>query len=74
MAYIRVIRDMYHGVKTSVIIVGGDTEHFSADVGLHKGVALSPFLFAIVIDELTRNVQGAVPWCMLFAMKYRVNR
>ena len=36
-------------------------------IGLYQGSALTPFLFTIVTDELTREIQDDVPWCMLFA-------
>jgi hypothetical protein len=28
---------------------------------------LSPYLFALAIDEVTGHIQGDTPWCMLFA-------
>jgi hypothetical protein len=31
-----------------------------------KDVVLSPYLFAIVMDEVTRDMQGDISWCMLF--------
>ncbi|XP_049364482.1 uncharacterized protein LOC125829275 [Solanum verrucosum] len=67
MIYIRAIKDMYGGAKTRVRTVGGDSEHFPAEMGLHQGSVLSLFLFALVMDELTRSIQERVPWCMLFA-------
>ena len=44
----------------------GGTDDFPIDIGLHQGVALSSFLFTIVMDELTRGIQDEIPWCMLF--------
>ena len=40
---------------------------FSIIIGLHQGSVLSPFLFATVIDELTRAIQDEISGCMLFA-------
>ena len=34
---------------------------------LHQGSTLSSFLFTIIVDEFTREIQDEVSWCMLFA-------
>lgn len=65
--YCRVIRDMYEGARTCVSTPGGETDYFPVQVGLHQGSALSPFLFALVMDVVSGPIQGEVPWCMLFA-------
>ena len=61
VAYIGVIKDMYEGVWTSVRSSVGDTEYFPINIGLHQGSALSPFLFALIMDELTREIRDEVP-------------
>ncbi|PKU76023.1 integrator complex subunit 11 [Dendrobium catenatum] len=66
-AYIQIIKDMYAGAITCVQTQGGLTKYFPISVGLHQGSALSPYLFALVLDVLTRHLQEDVPWCMLFA-------
>ncbi|KAK3517804.1 hypothetical protein QTP70_018967 [Hemibagrus guttatus] len=45
----------------------GQTEEFNVEVGLHRGSALSPFLFAIVMDQLSEEVRQESPWTMMFA-------
>ena len=64
--YVGLIKDMYNNVVTSVRTSDGDTDDFSIRIGLHQGSALSPYLFALVMDEVTRDIQGDIPWCMLF--------
>ena len=55
--YIDIIKDMYDGVVANVRTCGGITNDFSITIELHQGSALSPFLFVIVMDELTRAIQ-----------------
>ena len=65
--YITLIKDMYDNVVTSVRTSDVDTDDFPIKIGLHQGSALNPYLFALVMDEVTRGIQGDIPWCMLFA-------
>lgn len=49
-----------------VIKVCGETKNFRVKVGVHQGLALSPYLFFPVMDEITKAIQGEIPWYMLF--------
>ncbi|KAI5628469.1 receptor tyrosine-protein kinase erbB-3 precursor [Silurus asotus] len=65
--YVRVVQDMYEGSVTAVKCAVGTTDWFRVKVGLHQGSALSPFLFAVVMDRLTDEVRQESPWIMMFA-------
>ncbi|KAK3549335.1 hypothetical protein QTP70_034565 [Hemibagrus guttatus] len=65
--YVRVVQDMYERSRTVVRCAVGQTEEFKVEVGLHQGSALSPFLFAIFMDQLSEEVRQESPWTMMFA-------
>ncbi|KAK3522926.1 hypothetical protein QTP86_009722 [Hemibagrus guttatus] len=65
--YVRVVQDMYERSRTVVRCAVGQTEEFNVEVGLHQGSALSPFLFAVVMDQLSEEVRQESPWTMMFA-------
>ncbi|KAK3507184.1 hypothetical protein QTP70_009525 [Hemibagrus guttatus] len=60
-------QDMYERSRTVVRCAVGQTEEFKVEVGLHQGSALSPFLFPIVMDQLSEEVRQESPWTMMFA-------
>ena len=58
--YVRIIKDMYDGA-TTVRSAARLTEKFKVGVGLHQGLALSPFPFAIIMDKLTEDIRKDAP-------------
>ncbi|MCJ8740952.1 hypothetical protein PDJAM_G00064870 [Pangasius djambal] len=58
---------MYERSRTVVRCAVGQTEEFKVEVGLHQGSALSPFLFAMVMDQLSEEVRQESPCTLMFA-------
>jgi hypothetical protein len=50
----------YNNIVTSVRTNDGNTDDFPIRIGLHQGLALSPYLFASVMFEVTRDIQEAL--------------
>ena len=65
--YVRIVQEMYDDSITAVRCAVGVTEGFEVKVGLHQGSAVSPCLFAMVIDRMTNEIREEAPWTMVFA-------
>ncbi|PWZ40805.1 hypothetical protein Zm00014a_038733 [Zea mays] len=52
---------MYNNVVTNVRTSDVDTDDFPIRIGLHQRLALSPYFFSLVMDEVTRDIQGDIP-------------
>ena len=65
--YVRIVQDMYDGSTTAVRCAVAVTEGFEVKVGLHQGSALSPCLFAMVMNWMTDETREEAPWTMMFA-------
>ena len=57
MIYIKLIKDMYNDITICVRTQVGLSSTFLNTIGLHQGSALSPYLFALIIDEFTKHMQ-----------------
>ena len=55
--YVRIVHDMYDDSTTAVMCAVGVTKGFEVKVGLHQGSALSPCLFAMVMDRMTDKIR-----------------
>ena len=43
------------------------TKPFTVKVGLHQGSTFSPFIFTVIMEEISKCIWETVPWYMLFA-------
>jgi len=53
--------------KIVVRTVYGNSEVFEVKVGMHESSALSPLLFVIVMEAISREFRVALPWELLYA-------
>jgi len=58
---------LYTGAKTVVKTVFGNSNCFEVKVGMHQGSVLSPLLFVIVMESISREFRVALPWELLYA-------
>jgi hypothetical protein len=58
---------MHNNVVTRVRTSDGDTDDLLIRIGLHQRSTLNPYLFALVMDMVLRDIQGDISWCMLFS-------
>jgi len=55
------------GTKTVVRTNYGNSKSFEVEVGMHQGSALSPLLFVVVMEAISREFRVALPWELLYA-------
>jgi hypothetical protein len=58
---------MYTNVVTCVRACDSESNAFSIKIRLHQGSTLNSYIFTLLMDEITKDIQGDIPWCMLFA-------
>ena len=64
---IKAIMEMYTNIETSVKVEYTRSESFDVIVGVHQGSILSPLLFVLVMDEVTKDIREGVVKEMLYA-------
>ena len=64
---VKVIQSMYVGVTTAVRMKGEESKEFEVKVGVHQGSVLSPLLFTIVLEALSRQFRNGLPWELFYA-------
>ena len=64
---INIVKAMYSDATSQVRVSGEYSEPFNVKVGVHQGSVLSPLLFIIVMEALSREFRTGCPWELLYA-------
>ena len=57
---------LYNSARSHVRVGSEYSEEFEVGVGVHQGSVLSPLLFTIVLEALSRDFRVGVPWELFF--------
>ena len=69
----RLVQSMYKDVRSRVRVGDGYSEESGVGVGVHQGSVLSPLLFIIVLEALSREFRTGCPWELLYADDLMIN-
>ena len=64
---VRSVMSLYEGAKTRVRVDSELPEEFEAEVRMHQGCVLSPFIFVVVVDVVTEFARDGMLSEMLYA-------
>lgn len=65
--YVKVVQDMNEGSVTVLRYVVGVMDVSTVEVGLHQGLALTHFLFVMVMDRLTHEIGGPMDYDVCYS-------
>ena len=65
--WIVIVQAMCNSAKSKVRMNGSYSDEFKVKVGVHQGSVLSPLLFIIVLEALSREFRTSCPWELLYA-------
>ena len=70
---VNIIRKLYEGFTAQVVHNGRFTEKFQMQTGVRQGCLLSPILFLITLDWVTREANGSsdkgLPWQLVSTLE-----
>ena len=64
---VRVIQSMYDGPISKIRVNDSYSDDISVKVGVHQGSVLSPLLFIIVLEALSKEFRTGCPWELFYA-------
>ena len=64
---VRIVQSTYKEVRSRVRVGDEYSNSFDVRVGVYRGSVLSPLLFVIVLEALSRELRTSCPWEILYA-------